>query len=112
MGNVMSKINKAVLIYAAVNILFLLPIVCINELAFEPPHFFIVILYMIGVIFYYIYNLTYVHIAVHALLALYSTVKFIKNRQSKKFIVCIIIAAFGIIINIYWAANGHPYTVV
>ena len=102
-----SYVQIGVMIYFVVNILFLLPIVFLNELKPDvaPP------VYIIMLILYYLLQLTYIHLIGAFGLLLYSIYKGVKEKSLRMLLGTLCVFALDVALNIYWIMNGYIYTI-
>ena len=102
-----SYVQIGVMIYFVVNILFLLPIVLLNELKPDvaPP------VYIIMLILYYLLRLTYIHIIGALGLLAYSIYKVVKEKSLRMFFGTLCVFVLDVVLNIYWIMNGYIYTI-
>lgn len=98
--------------YFTVNILFVLPIILFtvfssffneffNRIDFRPA------VYIILMIFYYFYKLTYVHIILCILFLIFFAGEIFKNKK----ILYLIVISADISVNVFWLIFGVSYTV-
>lgn len=102
-----SKLHICVMFYYVVNILFLLPIVFLNELKPDvAPTGYIVML-----ILYYLLRLTYIHLIGVLGMLVYSIYKLVKEKSLQLFwkIACVFV--LDVALNVYWIMNGYGYTI-
>lgn len=101
------NVRIGLMIYFVVNILFLLPIVFLNELKPDvaPP------MYIVMLILYYLFRLTYIHLIGNLGMLVYSIYKLVKEKSLQSFILSLCVVVLDMALNIYWILNGHIYTV-
>ena len=100
-------VQNGLMIYFVVNILFLLPMVFLNELKPDvAPTMYLAIL-----ILYYLFRLTYIHLIGNLGMLVYSIYKLVKEKFLQSFIWSLCVVALDMALNIYWVFNGHIYTV-
>lgn len=102
-----SYIQIGVMVYFVVNILFLLPIVFLNE--FKPdvtPAVYIVML-----ILYYLFRLTYIHLIGNLGVLIYNVYRLVKEKSLRRFLGDLCVLVLDVALNIYWIMNGHIYTI-
>ena len=90
-----------------VNILFLLPMVFLNELKpVSAP-----VMYIVMLILYYLFRLTYIHLIGNLGMLVYNIYKLVKEKSLRRFFLSLCVLVLDIALNIYWILNGHIYTV-
>lgn len=97
------------LIYLILNILFILPIILFDKHLGDSIFFFR--FYLIMVVSYYVFLLTYIHILFCVGFLIYSIKQFAAHKKIALFFVSLIIITIDIFVNICWAACGRPWTI-
>lgn len=102
-----SYVQIGLMVYFVVNILFLLPIVFLNEIQPDaaPP------MYIVMLILYYLFRLTYIHLIGNLGMLVYNIYKLIKEKSLRSFFGTLCVLALDVVLNIYWILNGDIYTV-
>lgn len=102
-----SYVQNGLMIYFVVNILFLLPMVFLNELKPDVAP----AMYLAMLILYYLFRLTYIHLIGNLGMLVYNTYKLVKEKSLRRFIGTLGVVVLDVALNIYWILNGHIYTV-
>ena len=102
-----SYVQNGLMIYFVVNILFLLPMVFLNELKPDVTP----AMYLAMLILYYLFRLTYIHLIGNLGMLVYNTYKLVKEKSLRRFIGILGVVVLDVALNIYWILNGHIYTV-
>lgn len=99
------KFQKSILYYLLFNIFFVVPIFLLNEkfISYMPK------VYIILMIFYYLFKLTYFHIGLSIFFSIYNVI-FLKS-DIKKLVFSFVIIISDIALNIYWLQNGGIWTI-
>lgn len=98
------------LIYLAINALYILPMALfLGHIETAANQF--VGFYIITLGFYYLFFLTYAHIAFSIVVIMYGAGKFIKNKITSLFVVSLVITLINITVNVYWALCGREWTI-
>ena len=76
-----SYVQNGLMIYFVVNILFLLPMVFLNELKpVSAP-----VMYIVMLILYYLFRLTYIHLIGNLGMLVYNIYKLVKEKSLRRF---------------------------
>lgn len=99
------KFQKSIFYYLLFNMVFVVPIILLNEkfISYMPK------VYIILMIFYYLFKLTYFHIGLSIFFSVYNVI-FLKS-DFKKLIFSFMIIISDIALNIYWLQNGGIWTI-
>ena len=95
------------MIYFVVNILFLLPMVFLNELKPDVAP----AMYLAMLILYYLFRLTYIHLLGNLGMLVYNSYKLVKEKSLRRFMGALCVSVLDVVLNIYWIINGHIYTI-
>lgn len=103
------KFQKSILCYLLFNMFFVVPIFLLNEkfISYMPK------VYVILMIFYYLFKLTYFHIGLSIFSSIFNVifnVIFLKY-DIKKLVFSFVIIISDIALNIYWLQNGGIWTI-
>ena len=105
-----SKLRNALLIYLAINCLYVLPCAIWFNLSCGDPPFvpkFVLAIYVASMVYFYIFRLTYVHIFLNVAFIPLSVWQFKRDKKIILFIISLLIIVVDIIANIYWEKTGQ-----
>lgn len=102
-----SYVQIGVTVYFVVNILFLLPIVFLNE--FKPD--VTPVVYIVMLILYYLFRLTYIHLIGNLGVLIYNVYRLVKEKSLRRFLGDLCVLVLDVALNIYWIMNGYIYTI-
>ncbi len=105
----MKRITR-LLIYLAINFLYMMPCTVWFNLSLGDPPFvpkIVLMIYVSSMVFFYIFKLTYVHIFLCIASIPLSIWKFTKDKKIVMFIPSILIAIADIIVNYFWEITGQ-----
>lgn len=99
------KFQKSILCYLLFNMFFVVPIFLLNEkfISYMPK------VYVILMIFYYLFKLTYFHIGLSIFFSIFNVIFF--KSDIKKLVFSFVIIILDIALNIYWLQNGGIWTI-
>lgn len=99
------KFQKSILCYLLFNMIFVVPIFLLNEkfISYMPK------VYIILMIFYYLFKLTYFHIGLSIFSSIFNVIFF--KSDIKKLVFSFVIIISDIALNIYWLQNGGIWTI-
>lgn len=114
-----NTIQQNCCIYLIINCAFLLPVLLITQRVTEPIIVPIVnflglffLIYWLPVIFYYLFGLPYLHIALSLGFLGFCIYKLVKEKNWKRFFLILFLTIVSIALNLYWLTHGRSYTIV
>lgn len=100
------------LIYLAINVLYILPMAVFLWGHIVIPTNKFLTLYVITMLYYWAFFLTYAHIIFSIILIVYSVRQFIKDKKTWLLVSSLAVTLADIAVNVYWALNGRQFTTV
>lgn len=99
------RFQKSIFYYLLFNMVFVVPIILLNEkfISYMPK------VYIILMIFYYLFKLTYFHVGLSVFFSIYNMI-FLKSGI-KKLVFSFAIIVSDIALNIYWLQNGGIWAI-
>lgn len=104
------RLRNGLLAYLGINCLYVLPCAIGFYLSRGDPPFiptFVFKIYVVSMIFFYIFKLTYVHIFLCVAFFPLSVWQLIKDKKIMLFITSTLVVVVDIIVNIYWEKTGQ-----
>lgn len=108
-----AKLRNTLIVYLAVNFTYMLPCAILFFLSRGDPPFipkFILSIYVVSMLLFYLFKLTYAHIFLCAVFLPLNIRQFAKDKNAVLFIVSLLITAVDIAVNIYWEKTGFWIT--
>lgn len=105
-----SKLRNALLIYLAINCIYMLPCDIWFYLSRGDPVYVpksVLSIYVVSMAYFYIFRLTYVHIFLSVAFIPLSVWQFKRDKKIILFIISLLIIVVDIIVNIYWEKTGQ-----
>lgn len=101
------QLIKSSWIYFLANVLIILPMIFINSANAEYyPGAYIILM-----IIYHVFKLTYLNIFLAGLLIIYSLITYFKEKKKSHILISFLLAAICIAANVYWLNAGYIWTV-